>query len=198
MSRNNRRAGNRKPPTKTKRKVFVSFHDADKKWKNRFRNLMAGRIVDYSVNDGDIIAEDRPMEDILREIREEHIADATVTVVLIGRCTWRRRFVDWEIHASIRCTNANPRTGLVGIVLPCHPEYRKPTKNEHLFPPRFADNLNGDHPFARVYDWPEPFNPSLVAGWINRAFKDRKVLLPDTSRDLFVNNRKGPCSKGWQ
>ena len=199
MSRHKQRGRDGKPQTKVRRrKVFVSFHDADSKWRRKFTKLMEGRIADYSVKGGDISVKGRPIEDILREIREKHIANATVTVVLIGPCTWRRRFVDWEIHASIRCTNANPRTGLLGIVLPCHPEYGKTIKDEHLLPPRLADNLDGDHPFARVYDWPDPFNPSRVAGWINKAFKDRELIIPDSSRDLFVNNRKGQCAKGWQ
>ena len=199
MNRSRQRGRHAMPQTKVRRrKVFVSFHDADSKWRRKFTKLMEGRIADYSVKGGDISVKGRPIEDILREIRENHIADATVTVVLIGRCTWRRRFVDWEIHASIRSTNANPRTGLLGIVVPCHPEYGEASKDEHLLPPRLADNLDGYRPFARVYDWPKPFNPSLVAGWIHKAFKDRKVLLPNSSRDLFVNNRKGPCAKGWQ
>ena len=193
MSRHQQR---RKVP---RHKVFVSFHEKlDEQWKDRFVKLMKGWIVDFSVRRGDIIDDGPPTEEILRQIRENHIADSTVTVVLIGRCTWRRRFVDWEIHASIRCTNANPRTGLLGIVLPCHPEYGEASKDEHLLPPRLADNLKGDHPFARVYDWPDPFNPSRVAGWINKAFKDRKLIIPDSSRDLFVNNRKKPCAEGWQ
>lgn len=198
MDRRGPRSRDRKRQTKVPRhKVFVSFHEElDEQWKDRFVKLMKGWIVDFSVRRGDISVKGRPIEDILREIREKHIANATVTVVLIGPCTWRRRFVDWEIHASIRCTNANPRTGLLGIVLPCHPEYRKPTKNEHLLPPRLADNLNGDHPFAEIYDWPDPFKPSLVARWINKAFKDRKVLLPNSSRDLFAKNSKRRCSKG--
>ena len=192
-----RRAGKPQPKVR-RRKVFVSFHDADMKWKMKFAKLMEGRIVDYSVKGGDISIKGRPIEDILRGIREDYIADATVTVVLIGCCTWRRRFVDWEIHASIRCTNANPRTGLLGIVLPCHPEYGKASKDEHLLPPRLADNLVGDHRFAKVDDWPDPFDPSLVARWINKAFKDRKLIIPDSSRDLFAKNSKRPCSEGWQ
>lgn len=199
MSRHKQRGRDGKPQTKVRRrKVFVSFHDADSKWRRKFTKLMEGRIADYSVKGGDISIKGRPIEDILREIREKHIANATVTVVLIGPCTWRRRFVDWEIHASIRCTNANPRTGLLGIVLPCHPEYGKASMDEHLLPPRLADNIKADRPFARVYDWPDPFKPSLVARWINKAFKDRKLIIPDSSRDLFAKNSKRPCSEGWQ
>ena len=181
-----------------RRKVFVSFHEElDRKWKDRFVKLMKGWIVDFSFRGDDIKAEGPPTEEILRRIREKHIADATVTVVLIGRCTWRRRFVDWEIHASIRCTDANPRTGLIGIVLPCHQEYGKTNKDEHLLPPRLADNLRNKPPFAKVYDWPQPFKPETVALWIDEAFRVRKRLLPDSSRDLFARNSKRKCATGW-
>ena len=188
-----------KPRAKVpQRKVFVSFHEElDKTWKDRFVKLMDGWIVDFSFRGDDIKAQGPPNEEILRRIREKHIADATVTVVLIGACTWRRQFVDWEIHASFRCTNSNPRNGLIGIVLPCHPEYGKPDKDEHLLPPRFADNLRNEPPFAKVYDWPKPFKPARVARWIDKAFRDRKRLLPDSSRKLFGKNSKRPCAQGW-
>lgn len=197
MTANRKRRGKRRQITPKRRKVFVSFHKEDKHWKDRFSKLMAELIEDRSVREGDIKDENRNMDDILREIREKHIADATVTVVLIGPCTWRRRFVDWEIHASLRCTPANPRVGLVGIVLPTHPNYQA-FKDSHLMPPRLADNIGGDQAYARVYDWPDPFKPQSVAHWINQAFAVRKHLDPCNSRELFVNNRKAPCARGWQ
>ena len=59
-------------------------------------------------------------------IRDDHIADATVTIVLIGPCTWRRKHVDWEISASIIDRRTNERCGCGwGFVLPTHPAYRK-------------------------------------------------------------------------
>jgi hypothetical protein len=34
---------------------------------------------------------------VMRCIREKKIAGTSCTVVLIGKCTWARRYVDWEI-----------------------------------------------------------------------------------------------------
>jgi hypothetical protein len=38
---------------------------------------------------------------IMRRIREEYLEDSTVTMVLIGRRTWARKFVDWEIQSRV-------------------------------------------------------------------------------------------------
>ena len=198
MSAKPKRQVNRKRNAPKRRKVFVSFHIDDKGYRKRFTMLMDGLIEDRSVDEGDIEDANRNMQDILREVREEHIADSTVIVVLLGPCTWRRRFIDWEIHASLRDTRANPRLGLLGIVLPSHTDYKQTKKNPRLMPPRLADNIDGDHPYAKVYDWPEPFNPELIARWINEAFQRRKGHNPNNSLNPFVNDRKSPCAKGWQ
>ena len=34
---------------------------------------------------------------VMRRIRELYLKDSTVTIVLIGKCTWARRSIDWEI-----------------------------------------------------------------------------------------------------
>jgi hypothetical protein len=42
----------------------------------------------------------------LRRIRQLYLLDSTVTIVLIGKCTWARKFVDWETQASLRLIEA--------------------------------------------------------------------------------------------
>ena len=78
-------------------KVFVSFHHEDQYYKDTFVEWMEGDIVDQSVEDGDIDDDNLSAEAIREKIRDEFIRDATVTVVLIGQCTWQRKHVDWEI-----------------------------------------------------------------------------------------------------
>ncbi|MBN1655077.1 MAG: TIR domain-containing protein [Deltaproteobacteria bacterium] len=39
---------------------------------------------------------------VMRRIRDEHLRDSTVTIVMIGNCTWSRKYVDWELQASLR------------------------------------------------------------------------------------------------
>ena len=75
------------------------------------------RSVDKSVGDWDI--DPRVNVDTVRgSSRDNVIADATVTVVLIGRCTWQRKHVDWQFGSSLRNTKRNASYGLIGIVLP--------------------------------------------------------------------------------
>lgn len=177
-----------------KHKVFISFYDEDKYYRRKFVKMMGGTIVDKSVGYGDI-SDTVHMDTILRNIRENFIADATVTVVLIGPCTWQRKYVDWEIGSSLRDTVMNPRCGLLGILLPNHPDHGKQTYNPHRIPPRLADNSGKTNPFASIYEWSN--NPDVIQSRIHEAFNKRKKLLPNNGRTLFGRNRKGNCSNGW-
>ncbi len=76
--------------------------------------MMGDNIVDKSVDLGDIIGNNLPTEAVLQRIREDYIAQVSVTVVLIGPCTWQRKYVDWEIGSSLRHTEMNRRCGTPG------------------------------------------------------------------------------------
>ena len=178
-------------------KVFVSYHHAeDEAYKNTFCEKLSPNFVDKSVEDGDIDPE-RRTDTIRRQIRERFIADATVTVVLIGKCTWQRKHVDWEIGSSLIKTDKNSRCGLLGIILPSHYDYEKDGYRSRLVPPRLADNDTDDYPYARVYDWPSPWNTERVKRWINAAFNRRSQHSPDNRRTQFRINRSGSCYSGW-
>ena len=180
-------------------KVFISYHVDDQKYKDRFAQMLKNDIVNKSVKDDDIDDTNIKVETIRQKIRDDYIADATVTVVLIGPCTWQRKHVDWEIGSSLRDTKKNSRCGLLGILLPNHPNFEKETYNPHLIPPRLAGNCNGNDSFACIYDWPEPWGANIVQNWIHRAFQRRgKTLDPNNKRDQFANNRSGDCSAGWK
>ena len=108
-----------------RRTVFVSYHHReDQEYKDRFVRMMNDHIVDKSVDTGDIIDRGLPVDEVRHRVRDEYIAEATVTVVLIGRCTWQRKHVDWEISASLIDTPHNDRCGLLGIRLPTHTDFR--------------------------------------------------------------------------
>lgn len=184
----------------TKRhKVFISYHhDQDQCYKEKFVRMMGNHIVDGSVNT-EIDDDQLPTERTLQIIREEHISTASVMVVLIGRCTWRRKYVDWEIGAALRCTDINPRCGLLGIILPDHPDYRSHKHNLHLMPPRLADNLDGDNSFAQIHRWPQPWRTNDVKEWIHKAFlRQKKTPSPNNKRHPFAKNWRGRCADGWQ
>ena len=176
-------------------KLFISFFHEDQYYKDWFASMMEYHIVDKSVEDGDIDDARLSTETIRQRIRDDFIADATVTVVLIGPGTWQRKHVDWEIGSSLRDTRRNSRCGLFGILLPNHPNYNSRRYTPGLIPPRLADNCNGPDPFANVYNWLQ--YPAAIREWIHRAFQRRHGTPPMNSRAQFRHNRSGLYSSGW-
>ncbi len=175
-------------------KVFVSYHHAnDQYYRNQFENLFSNThdiMVSKSVQIGDINP-NLKTETIRQKIRDEYLRDSTVTVVLIGTETWKRKHVDWEIGASIRDTYYNHRSGLLGIFLPTYPLNANNEFNPSTIPPRLYRNWQCG--FAELYNWST--NPYEVQQWIHKAFLRRYELPnPDNSYPNFVNNRSG---NGW-
>lgn len=173
--------------------VFISYHHGnDEAYKLEFERLFSG-IYDVletkAVSDGDINPYLKT-ETIRQKIRDEFIRSASVTVVLIGSETWKRKHVDWEISSSIRDTQYNSRTGLLGILLPTYPRNDISHYDKCTIPPRLQDNI--DCGFAKVYNWST--NAHEVQQWIHEAFLRRKTVNPSNSRDMFVNNRS---SNSW-
>lgn len=179
-------------------KVFISFHEKDIKHKEDFVRMMGKRIVDRSVDTGNIDDTGLKTATVRQKIRDEYIRDATVTIVLIGRRTWQRKHVDWEIGSSIRKTKRNPRCGLLGIILPSHPDHGRKLYTPELIPPRLADNCDGENPYAFICDWPRPWTPAKVAEWIHQAYDRRFGPSPNNSRKPFARNRNRDYRKGWQ
>lgn len=176
-------------------KVFVSFHHDDQRYKDKFVRMMEHHCVDRSVEDGDINDDYLATETIRQKIRDEFIRDATVTVVLIGPCTWQRKHVDWEIGSSLRETRSNSRCGLLGIFLPNHTNFGSKQRTPNLMPPRLADNCGGNDPFARICDWTT--DSTSVRRWIHQAFIRRDGRPPNNGRQQFGRNRSGDCRTGW-
>jgi hypothetical protein len=173
--------------------VFVSYHhDNDQWYRNEFEDIFSNQydiIVSKSVQIGDINPS-LPTDRIRQKIRDEYLRETTVTVVLIGSETWKRKHIDWEIGSSIRQTQYNSRSGLIGILLPSYNEYynREYGKfNHNEIPPRLSDNLKND--YAKIYDWSN--NPNDIQNWIHEAFERRNKINPDNSFPSFVNNRSG-------
>ena len=179
--------------------VFISHHDADRDYKKRFIQMMGDSIVDVSVDEDDIDDTDLADETVRQEIRNRYIRRASVAVVLIGSCTWQRMHVDAEIHFSIRQTDYNQRCGLLGIWLPDHSDYHSEEYNERLMPARLADNVEGDDPYARLYDWPRKRarRRETVRRWIDEALMRRRGTPPSSSRPLLPGNIGGDCTRGW-
>lgn len=55
---------------------------------------------------------------VMQCIRRDYIGDSTVTIVLVVGCTHSRRYVDWEIKASLQQAADGSPNGLIGIQMP--------------------------------------------------------------------------------
>jgi hypothetical protein len=176
-------------PTLVRHRVFVSYHHAnDETYKKifelRFVNAFKA-MHSRSVQLGDIDPSIAP-ENVRRIIRERYLRDSTVTIVLVGTETFKRKHVDWEIGASLRNTTHNSRSGLLGVLLPSYQAtVRANTYDRDTIPPRLSDNV--DCGYANLYNWSN--DPQDVADWIHAAYHRRDTIEPDNSHPNFLYNR---------
>ncbi len=171
-------------------KTFISFHHAnDEIYKLYFEQMFSEYydiLISKAVNDRDIDP-NLKTDTIRQKIRDNYLRDSTVTVVLVGSETWKRKHVDWEISSSIRNTQYSSRSGLLEILLPTYPRASMDSYNPYTIPPRLYDNIKCG--YAKIYNWSD--NPLFVQSWIHKAFLQRKTLAPDNSFPMFRYNRSG-------
>ena len=179
---------------KNRHNVFVSYHDKnDRYYRDKFEVLFDETydlLISKSVQDGDIPENESP-ENVQRIIRDDYLRDSTVTVVLIGTETWKRKHVDWEIASSIRKTKHSSRSGLIGLLLPSRDDFKSKGFTRNTIPPRLYDNQKCG--YAKIYNWRT--DPDFIHKIVHEAFLRRDEVLPVNSRILFVNNRSG---EKWQ
>ena len=160
------------PKNITKRKTFVSYyHKDDQVYRDKFENLFEDLIVSKSVEDGDIDS-DNSAEYIKQLIQKDYLKDTTVLAVLVGPKTKCRKHVDWEIAGAIS-TRVGGNSGLVGILLPSHPDFG--SKNFHAtnLPERLAANVKSGSAILR--DWAT--DRKLLQSYIEEAFLNRTLKM---------------------
>ena len=171
-------------------RVFISYHhDNDQNYKDicqlRFGNAY-DVMIPGDVRIGDIDPNNKT-ETIRQIIRDEYLRDTTVTIVLVGTQTWQRKHVDWEIGSSIRDTEHNPRSGLLGIILPSYQRLHPNGYSRYTLPPRLHDNVKCG--YATLHYWSN--DPDEMQDRIHSAYLRRQTLQPDNSFPSFANNRNG-------
>ncbi|WP_434509810.1 TIR domain-containing protein [Desulfitobacterium sp. AusDCA] len=169
-----------------KHKVFISYyHEDDQYYKDKFEALFGDIFINKSVGDGDI-DDDLSANYIKRLIQEGYLTDTSVLVVLVGKNTYKRKHVDWEISAALS-KKVGGYSGLLGLCLPDHPAYGKDEYSADDVPPRLVDNLKSG--YAKLYDWTT--SEKIIKARIEDAFDariNRKDKIDDT-REQFKKNR---------
>jgi hypothetical protein len=99
---------------------------------------------------------------ILHRLRQIYLLDSVVTLVLIGRCTWASRMVDWQIQASLSQQDTAVPNGLLGIVLPS-------AGDSLTIPRRLQTNMSSG--YAHIY--PYTYSVGTLAEAVHQAFRAR-------------------------
>jgi hypothetical protein len=177
------------------RNIFLSFHQRDELEANIFCRRFGqyfNEIRTLGTHEfGDDYAEHIDSNDseyVMRQIREKKIAGTSCSIVLIGKCTWARRYIDWEIAASLRNHIDDPRGGLIAVQLPAAQQ-----NAWSRLPDRVSLNIRStdgvDIGYARFYP-PAPSDDSIVK-WVEDAVARRDSIDPaiGSTSNLVTNNR---------
>lgn len=172
----------------TRRKVFISHYKGDKQEVDQFIDRFANNqkvFIPYvlGANNNDDFIDSTNTDYVMTQIRKKYLQDTTVTIVLIGKCTHSRRYVDWELKSSLRQGNYIPN-GILGILLPSAGD------SAHL-PPRLMDNWDREMDSYASYR-PYPANAQQLGSWIEETHsaRDKNIHLIKNSKDMMKYNQK--------
>lgn len=193
-------------------KVFTSYHHRnDQEYKKKLV-AMADKhdvFVDKSVDTRDIDSS-LPDERIREIIRDDYLRDSTVTIVLVGQHTKRRKHIDWEIYSSMFDGKVNKKSGILIVNLPGTSTYIiAPRKSEQEFvypdiknwisvkdraeyerrypsmPARIIDNLLEPEAKVSVVPWERiASSPDKLRYLVDAAFEDRATCKYNLSRPM--------------
>ena len=193
-------------------KVFISYHHENDQGLKGDLVAMARQhnvFIDKSVDTGDI-DDSLPDERIREIIRDGYLRDSTVTIVLVGKETKRRKHVDWEIYSSMFDGKVNKKSGILVVNLPGHSDYfTAPRQPEREFvypdienwtsikdraeyerrypsmPTRIVDNLLEPAAKVSVVPWDRIFaSPDKLRYLVDAAFADRATCKYDLSQPM--------------
>jgi hypothetical protein len=101
-------------------------------------------------------------------IQKDYLKDTTVLAVLVGPNTKCRKHVDWEISGAINQKVGGP-AGVIGILLPSHPDYGTGKYHYKNLPERLAKNAESG--YAIIIEWTD--DRVKMQEWIEVAFQKR-------------------------
>lgn len=121
-----------------KRKVFVSYHHGgDQGYYDLFTRAFCETYDVITDNSLERRVDSLDVDYVMRRIRENYIAGSSCTIVLVGKDTWGRKYVDWEIKATLE-----KQHGLIGVSLPTAPVTPQGTVT---VPGRLHDNIQSGY-----------------------------------------------------
>ena len=196
-------------------KVFVSFRHANDQW---YKDELVrwgtenNVFIDGSVDMGEI-PDNWDAQHIREYIRDNHLKDTTVTILLVGTETKNRKHIDWELFSSMYDGKVNKKSGILVINLPsvCCQYHTLCTKEEKeailpnqktwisindrsefdrrypYMPARIIDNLLKKGVSISVINWGD-LSVDKLKLLIDKAYDARSNNDYDMSREMRMRN----------
>ena len=163
---------------KIKPRVFVSYHHKlDQAYYDSLSRAMSGTYSLVSDNSLDRTIDSDNVGYVMRQIREQFLTGTSCTIVLCGLETPVRKYVDWEILATLQKQHA-----LVGLKLP-----QLPIVNDGCAKPgRLQDNIDSGYAVWGHYS-NAIADPSHLAALVHSAREKPKRLI-DNRRQRRLRN----------
>lgn len=158
-------------------KVFISYHRADTKDREHIEDLLKDNNIPFYAVPKDVNF-DGEHHQYIKDTILQGMYDCDVLLCIVGKDTYTRPHVDWELHEALK-GNIHTRRGILAVML----EKRGDSKNNidyATFPNRLEDNE--DYIVIEQY----------------ASLQDRlKEALDETldnsrNREIQVNNRRPP------
>lgn len=161
----------------TRRKVFISYHHSgDQAYYDEFSRFFHDHLETVFDNSLERRIDSDNVDYVMQRIRDNHLTGTSCTIVLIGAQTHQRKYVDWEIKATLA-----KQHGLLGVVLPTH--VLNPS-GQIVVPDRFLDNANTGY---AVWTHLQGLTAQRLTQLIEEAVGKPKILI-DNSRQMRQRN----------
>jgi hypothetical protein len=172
-----------------RRKVFISHFKGDQRevdgFIRDFSSIFIPKVL--GANNNDALINSADTDYVIQRIRRLYLQDSTVTIILLGKCTHSRRYIDWEIKSSLRRGNHLPN-GLMGICLPS-------TNNKVFLPERLESNWNLDQKNCYAKFWRYPTSTRELHNWIEEAQESRFTRSNSINNSSEMMRYNGKCKK---
>jgi len=162
-----------------KRKIFISYHHGnDRAYYDECSRFFSGTYDVIQDNSVDRNIDSTNTDYVIRNIRENYITGTSCTIVLCGAQTPWRKFVDWEIKATL-----DKNHGLIGVNLPTNPIQQ----GKYTVPDRLHDNIVAG--YALWIQWSElNAGPQFLVSKIEEANAKYGGLINNT---MALRSRNG-------
>ena len=121
------------------------------------------------------------------EMLQKDLQECDLICVLVGPNTRFSKFVDSEIDAFLK-KQSDPPCGLLGIILPVHPDFNRPYYDPVEVPPRLHDRVEWE--FGLIKHW--ALDEASWKSWFAEVDRRRKKESSSASLSLLMALRKFP------